>query len=271
MTRRKARLYDLELRSSPNQPRDDHGRWPSGGGGTAQVALADGCAEEWAQARLRCKILLTMPNPPRRLTGGYKDVEGCAKEFVSERCGGNPVEGKSFGVSETMSFDDVNEKFIAALGNRDEAAALSALKSWQQESDPTLHGWAHAVFERYFNRNASAYSILSQIIAHGNDKHGICRSTRAEYYLEDGDLECALDDLNVIINSKDQKTREVYLIDSLKKKAYIFIKTKQSNVEDVIRLIPEGAPTLINKELYDRAALVKLSNGIVSKECSTYR
>ena len=270
MTRLKARLYDLELRYAPDQPRDDHGRWTSGGGGRAQVALADGCAEEWAQARLRCKILLTMPNPPRGLTGGYKDVEGCAKGFVSERCGGNPVEGKSFGVSETMNFD-VNEDFITALGNRDEAAALTALKSWKQYSDPTLHGWAQAVFERYFNRNASAYSILSQIIADGTDKYGICLSTRAEYYIEDGDFCRALDDLDLLINSKDQKTREIYLNDSLKKKAYIFIKTKQSNVKDVIRLIADGAPTLIGNELYDRTALAKLSDAVDSKVYSTCR
>ena len=33
VTKLKARLYDLELRYSDSQPRDDHGRWTSGGGG----------------------------------------------------------------------------------------------------------------------------------------------------------------------------------------------------------------------------------------------
>ena len=32
VTKLKARLYDLELRYVPSQPRDDHGRWASGGG-----------------------------------------------------------------------------------------------------------------------------------------------------------------------------------------------------------------------------------------------
>ena len=37
------------------------------------------------------QFLLKMPNPPRSLTGGYKTPEGCAKGFVSQRCGGNRV------------------------------------------------------------------------------------------------------------------------------------------------------------------------------------
>jgi hypothetical protein len=58
-----------------------------------QTALIfpDGCEEEWKEARKICLDLLSSPNPPRGLTGGYRDIEGCAKGFVSMRCGGNPV------------------------------------------------------------------------------------------------------------------------------------------------------------------------------------
>ena len=38
VTKLKARLYDLELRYAPSQPRDDHGRWTNGGGGGAPNA-----------------------------------------------------------------------------------------------------------------------------------------------------------------------------------------------------------------------------------------
>ena len=49
------------------------------------------CAEEWDAAYLICAELLAQPNPPRRLTGGYRNLADCARGFVSERCGGNPI------------------------------------------------------------------------------------------------------------------------------------------------------------------------------------
>jgi hypothetical protein len=55
------------------------------------LVLPDGCEQEWAQARQICANLLMQPNPPRGLTGGYSDIDNCARGFVSERCGGNPV------------------------------------------------------------------------------------------------------------------------------------------------------------------------------------
>jgi len=62
------------------------------GDGDADVlAMSERCAEEWAFARGHCEDILALPNPPRGLTGGYADVENCARGFVSEACGGNPV------------------------------------------------------------------------------------------------------------------------------------------------------------------------------------
>ncbi len=86
---------------SPDQPRvpagdSNGGEWtrensgtPSAGERSAQ--MTDGCTEEWQWARNFCIELLTSPNPSRSLTGGHKTVEGCAKGFVSQRCGGNKV------------------------------------------------------------------------------------------------------------------------------------------------------------------------------------
>jgi hypothetical protein len=50
------------------------------------------CAKEWEEARQTCAELLSRPNPPRGLTGGYRDIENCARGFVSEECRGNPID-----------------------------------------------------------------------------------------------------------------------------------------------------------------------------------
>lgn len=86
---------------SPDQPRvpagnSDGGEWTSGDGRAptfdARVAQnATGCNEEWAWARGYCAELLDLPNPPRSLMGGHATIAGCAKGFVSERCGGSKV------------------------------------------------------------------------------------------------------------------------------------------------------------------------------------
>ena len=55
------------------------------------LALDEHCAEEWAWARRQCESLLNLDNPPLGLTGGYNDVENCARGFVSAACGGNAV------------------------------------------------------------------------------------------------------------------------------------------------------------------------------------
>jgi RHS repeat-associated protein len=51
----------------------------------------DDCDKEWNEARKMCNDLLASPNPPRGITGGYKDVKNCARGLVSQRCGGNRV------------------------------------------------------------------------------------------------------------------------------------------------------------------------------------
>jgi YD repeat-containing protein len=50
------------------------------------------CDKEWEAARETCRELLSRRNPPRGLTGGYKNIEDCARGFVTEECGGNPVD-----------------------------------------------------------------------------------------------------------------------------------------------------------------------------------
>jgi hypothetical protein len=49
------------------------------------------CLEEWEWAFKKCNELLSSPNPPRRLTGGYLSTKECAKGFVSQECKGNEV------------------------------------------------------------------------------------------------------------------------------------------------------------------------------------
>jgi hypothetical protein len=50
-----------------------------------------GCDEEWDYARRKCAELLAQRDPPRGVTGGYRNVEDCARGPVSERWGGNTV------------------------------------------------------------------------------------------------------------------------------------------------------------------------------------
>jgi RHS repeat-associated protein len=52
----------------------------------------DECEREWEDAREMCRREFSKPNPSRAITGGYRDVESCARGHVSERCGGNPVD-----------------------------------------------------------------------------------------------------------------------------------------------------------------------------------
>jgi len=64
----------------------DRGSYSSGGDRNGP-----GCEEEWEEARKQCAQWLSTRNPPRGVTGGYRNVEDCARGLVSERCGGNPV------------------------------------------------------------------------------------------------------------------------------------------------------------------------------------
>jgi len=51
-----------------------------------------GCDEEWKSAREFCKNELAKDFPNLGITGGHTTIDGCAKGFVSERCGGNKVD-----------------------------------------------------------------------------------------------------------------------------------------------------------------------------------
>jgi uncharacterized protein RhaS with RHS repeats len=51
------------------------------------------CAREWEDAFRTCRELLSTPGPSRRrLTGGYTNLYDCARGFVTEECGGNPID-----------------------------------------------------------------------------------------------------------------------------------------------------------------------------------
>ncbi len=98
----------------PSQPRDENGRWTTESGDqgiktryetgkqdetnshadtSSQQKTAENCADEWRKAYEQCEGLLRLPNfhPDRVLLGGHNTLIGCAKGFVSERCGGNAV------------------------------------------------------------------------------------------------------------------------------------------------------------------------------------
>ena len=49
------------------------------------------CLDEWEWAEKKCNELLSSPNPPRGLTGGYVSTRECARGLVSEECKGNKV------------------------------------------------------------------------------------------------------------------------------------------------------------------------------------
>ncbi len=50
------------------------------------------CEKEWDDAVKRCQKLLSQPYPSRRQTGGHHNLMDCARGFVSEECGGNPID-----------------------------------------------------------------------------------------------------------------------------------------------------------------------------------
>jgi hypothetical protein len=83
--RAKRRLIVVERVVAPEDDEDIGGR------NRDMLAMSERCAEEWAWARGHCAGLLELPNPPLGLTGGYTDVENCARGFVSADCGGNTV------------------------------------------------------------------------------------------------------------------------------------------------------------------------------------
>jgi RHS repeat-associated protein len=53
---------------------------------------AHDCEAEWNDAYATCEELINNPTPTnRKLAGGYNNLSDCARGFVSEACGGNPV------------------------------------------------------------------------------------------------------------------------------------------------------------------------------------
>src|SRR5260370_688850 len=77
----------------PQRNRPSHPGRRGGGGGRSDTALVVRAVGEkkWAEERNYCLECHKTPTPPRGLTGGHTTVEGCAKGFVSQRCGGNRV------------------------------------------------------------------------------------------------------------------------------------------------------------------------------------
>lgn len=59
--------------------------------GRAAPGGGSDCDREWKDARAMCRDELAKPNPSDLITGGYGDIEGCARGLVSERCGGNRI------------------------------------------------------------------------------------------------------------------------------------------------------------------------------------
>jgi hypothetical protein len=100
---------------SSDQPRNDLGRWTATAGAnvtpssyeakqpgqtaapenSAPNKIAENCEQEWEEARKICDGLLRLPtyHPDRVLLGGHRTTDGCARGFVSEKCGGNRVSG----------------------------------------------------------------------------------------------------------------------------------------------------------------------------------
>jgi len=60
----------------------------------AELADEEDCLREWEDAYEQCAEELAKPAGGRNrgVTGGYSDLEKCARGLVSERCGGNPVD-----------------------------------------------------------------------------------------------------------------------------------------------------------------------------------
>ena len=102
---------DRQCKYSPDEPRvpagnSGGGQWtrgdtgapaqgketkPPSSGRQVAVAMPEGCDSEWAWAVQYCNQLLAASSPSRSLTGGHATTLGCAKGFVSERCGGNAI------------------------------------------------------------------------------------------------------------------------------------------------------------------------------------
>lgn len=54
--------------------------------------LSKECQKQWDDARKICEKWIASPGGKRGLTGGYTDVENCARGRVDERCKGNEID-----------------------------------------------------------------------------------------------------------------------------------------------------------------------------------
>jgi len=54
--------------------------------------MSEECLQQWEDARDECRRFVSSRDPQRGLTGGYKDIENCARGHVEERCGGNRID-----------------------------------------------------------------------------------------------------------------------------------------------------------------------------------
>ena len=68
------------------------GPWPGSDVDTGPSPTdSDGCDEEWAEAYRICQQELDSNCPNRGITGGYTNIDDCARGLVSQRCGGNAI------------------------------------------------------------------------------------------------------------------------------------------------------------------------------------
>jgi hypothetical protein len=77
----------------------------SAGPGTAEESAPD-CQQEWSDARDRCVEEFAKPNPSRGITGGYRNIEDCARGLVSEACRGNPYSRRKEPYTRPYNTDD---------------------------------------------------------------------------------------------------------------------------------------------------------------------
>jgi hypothetical protein len=84
-------VFDPWVQNAIESLRKTIAHFRQGGGSIASGGERDSpdCQKEWSDARDQCVDMLTGPNPPRGVTGGYQSIDECARGLVSEKCGGN--------------------------------------------------------------------------------------------------------------------------------------------------------------------------------------
>jgi hypothetical protein len=87
-------VFDPWVQGAIESLRKTIAHFRQGGGSTTSDGdyNSPDCDEEWKDARALCASELAKPNPSRAVTGGYDNIEECARGNVSERCRGNYYE-----------------------------------------------------------------------------------------------------------------------------------------------------------------------------------